>query len=166
MNPYEFIPRTRGTYRLTLSLPTERYTYSLKIPVIYSAYQFYVGDEQRLQIGNPQDGAYRDVLQEQVISFRSGGYVQLLIAYSGDSDSYCGMFYPPTLGRSLSIHRLGEYEQIFLSSSVTLLCLAALLCLPRRGAAAVSAHPVCPGPCGGRPPLLLLERRQAAGRGL
>lgn len=102
----EISPRGSGTYRMVLSLPESERAYSLHLPLIYSAYNLYIGDELYLKMGIPEQDNYREQLQDREISFMGNGYVQILIAVTDQSAFYSGMVHPPAFGLPLSVSRI------------------------------------------------------------
>lgn len=125
----------KGSYRLTLLLPDSPMTYALKLPVTFSSYRLYMNDSLLLCVGD-LDGTgdtSRELIRDQLITFRASGAVQLLLHYSDESSVHngltglSGLSAPPVLGRPLRIYTMIQYHQIFLAMSVVLILLTLLL---------------------------------------
>lgn len=99
-------PHGSASYALTLYLPSETHTYAIELPEIYSAYRFYVNDQLKLQIGQPDKGSYQPKTQCRVVTFEAAGKVTLLLAVSDYSWVYSGLVYPPAFGEPMNIYTL------------------------------------------------------------
>lgn len=102
-NPHRS-PHGSASYAITLYLPEEMHTYSIELPEIYSAYKFYINDNLKLQLGEPDVKRYQDRTQSRMISFEAAGKVTLLLSVSDYSWIYSGLIYPPAFGESLSLN--------------------------------------------------------------
>ena len=85
-------------------MPDEVHTYSIELPEIYSAYRFYIDDNLKLQIGNPNTEEYESQTQCRIITFEASGKTTLLLAVSNKSWIYSGLVYPPAFGEPLNIN--------------------------------------------------------------
>lgn len=97
-------PHGQASYAMILYLPQERHTYAIEIPEVYSAYNFYINDELKLQMGNPNKNSYQSQTQNRVITFEAAGKVTLLLAVSDYTWIYSGLIYPPTFGEPLNLY--------------------------------------------------------------
>lgn len=99
-------PHGSASYAMTLYLPKEIHTYAIEIPEVYSAYQFYINDTLKLQMGNPNINNYKTKTQSRVITFEASGKITLLLAVSDYSWLYSGLVYPPAFGEPLNLYSI------------------------------------------------------------
>ncbi|SMP71699.1 ATP-binding protein [Anoxynatronum buryatiense] len=99
-------PRGSGSYAMTLHLPETVQTYALELPEVYAAYRFYVNDQLRLTMGQPDPEVYEDQTQCRIITFEASGKVTLLLAATNHSWIYSGLVYPPAFGDPLHVTTL------------------------------------------------------------
>ncbi|MFA9378263.1 MAG: sensor histidine kinase [Lachnotalea sp.] len=102
-NPHRS-PHGSVSYALTLYLPEEVHTYAIELPEIYSSYRFYVNNNLRLQLGEPNMENYQDQTQSRIITFDASGKVTLLLAVTDHSWIYSGLVYPPAFGEPLNLN--------------------------------------------------------------
>lgn len=108
-------PHGSGTYALELLLPEKPRVYTIELPVIYSAYRFYVDGELMEQMGDPEPAQYRAALQSKTVTFSKGGHVRLLLAVTDQEGIYSGMVSPPAFGTPGAVCAMRELR-IFVSA--------------------------------------------------
>lgn len=97
-------PHGRGTYALTLFLPETPQTYAIELPIIYSSYKFYVGDDLVLSMGDIYKKRCSGSMQDRLVTFEASGTVRLILAVRDDAGIYSGMIYPPAFGKLLAVN--------------------------------------------------------------
>lgn len=118
-----------GTYRLILDLPEQTNTYAMEIPEIFSAYELYIGNELLIKMGEIQPDKYKAELQNQKVTFRGSGYIQLVLAVTDESYLYSGMTYPPAFGTSEGINMLQSVKLFTRTAAFTMAVIVLLLSL-------------------------------------
>lgn len=93
-----------GTYVLTLQLPETPHTYAVELPVIYSSFKFYTGNDLALSMGDTDGEKSSGVLQDRLVTFEASGTVRLMLAVRDDTGIYSGMIYPPAFGELLAVN--------------------------------------------------------------
>lgn len=94
----------KGTYRLTVLLPSVEKNYAVLLPEIFSAYNLYINDKLILEMGDIEN--YIPEIQNRLITFEGRDKVQILINVSSFSHYYSGMVYPPAIGSSKALNTL------------------------------------------------------------
>lgn len=113
-------PHGSGTYLLELSLPEAPRVYTIELPIIFSAYRFYLNDELMLQIGDPTPDNYRSFLQRQTVTFFRGGSVRLLLAVTDRGGVYSGITSPPAFGEPRAVGFLRELRNFAAALAIAL----------------------------------------------
>lgn len=93
-----------GTYRLTVTLPSPSQSYTIELPEIFSAYNFYVNDDLYLKLGNPDPNSYEDAVQNRIVTFYGEGTFTFTLAVTDYSHIYSGMISPPVLGSTIAVN--------------------------------------------------------------
>lgn len=119
-------PHGSGTYALELLLPETPRVYAIELPVIYSAYRFYVDGQLAQQMGEPEPSRFRAALQSKTVTFSKGGHVRLLLAVTDQEGIYSGMVSPPAFGTPDAVCAMRELR-IFVTALPLALSGGALL---------------------------------------
>lgn len=122
-------PHGCGSYALVLNLPRQPREYTLSLPEIFSAYRFYVNGRPAAQCGRPEPDHYQDRTDRQLVTFRAGGQITLLLAVSDYSHYYSGLIYPPAFGTPQAVERWNGHRILLTGAFLTLTLLAAALAL-------------------------------------
>ncbi len=114
-----------SSYVMTLELPQTSALYALTIPVVYSAYNLYIGDTLYTTMGDPSPDTYTSSAQVQTIVFQASGTTQLILAVHNKNFYYGGLTSAPVLGSPTQVTHI-TYVSLIASSVLT--ALALLLC--------------------------------------
>ena len=117
-------PHGSATYRLQIKLPTDRRSYTLELPEIYSAYRLYINGELLYEMGDLSPESYRPLTGNFSVSFQASGHLEILLAVTDYSGFYSGLTYPPAFGEAKAVSHL-----LTLRFFIRLLCCAAALLL-------------------------------------
>lgn len=120
---------SRGTYCLHLQLPRQTRSYAMILPVIPTAYRFYVNGNLIVKVDDSDFYRNREVLREREICFQAGGDTELLLVYENQVKSASGMTYPPMFGSPIGIRSVVARQQIFSGAAVMLAFLTMLMSL-------------------------------------
>lgn len=118
---------SRGTYYLHLQLPQQTRNYAIILPIIPTAYQFFVDGNLIVKVDDRDFYRNREVLREQEICFQAGGDTELLLVYENQVSSPSGMTDPPMFGDLIGIRSVAVRQQIFSGAAVMLAFLTMLM---------------------------------------
>lgn len=115
-------PHGYATYRMIISLPQEKHTYTLDIPEIYSAYKLYINDDLMVKMGETgEKEIHRSETGTALLTFQASGNIEIVFAVSDYSHFYSGKVFPPAFGSSLAVIKS---SQLYLAIRCTVCAIA------------------------------------------